>query len=947
MNLKLFLSLVVTLGFSYTANGQQENNCKAASKQKGKSVTGALGIQTTDSSLCYPVQQFNQEDFLKVKDVNFINALNGKAAGVVINPSSSGVGGASQITIRGTKGFSQTSNVLYVVDGIPMFNLMSGGSSGIHSNGSTDPIADLNPEDIESLTVLTGATAAALYGSHASNGAIIINTKKGKAGKTSITVSSQTVMINPLVMPRFQNTYGSGNIEAGIYSGSQSWGERFNAGTSWNYSPQDNYFRTGIAAMESASLSTGTQQNQTYLSAAATNSRGIIPNNGYDRYNLTFRNTTRLFDDKLRIDLGAEYIYQKDRNRLNQGLYSNPLIYSYLLPRGSDWTNVQMYERYDPERQIMVQNLPQTMDGLMAQNPYWANYRNLLDMQRDRYALTAAASYQANNWLTVSARLRMDNTGTNFSEKYYASSDKNITNNSENGFYGVLTGKEKQTYGDLILKANHSFASNWTIQAALGGSFSHLSQNYLRTSGGIANYNAPNSFELGMLDPSLMSGEEYCWKQQYQSVFASADLGFKNTYFLHVTGRNDWQSQTINGHTLNATYLYPSVGASVILSEIIPFSEQISFLKLRASYASVGMATPYQLTNRAYTHDNPLSVYSEAEKLVTKLNPERTNSFEAGISARFLRYFNVDFTYYNALTSDQLLMSPYSSEIYAYRLTGSVRNSGFELALGFENQWGKLNWRSDYVLNTNCNAISKIQVTDSYGHSLKTDAGWDAGGLNNARFLLKEGGNLGDLYSLTDLRKDSKGYIHINENGSPEVTKDTAPIHMGSVLPKANMGWRNNFTYANFNLDFLFTARIGGIVYSATQAVMDEYGVSETTADARQAGGIVLNSDNDRISAQKWYTALGSDGGVPQYNTYDATNIRLQELSIGYTIPRKYLGNVLDMTISLVGRNLWMIYCKAPFDPEMTATTGNFYRGIDYFMMPSTRNVGLNLRFKF
>ena len=225
----------------------------------------------------------------------------------------------------------------------------------------------------------------------------------------------------------------------------------------------------------------------------------------------------------------------------------------------------------------------------------------------------------------------------------------------------------------------------------------------------------------------------------------------------------------------------------------------------------------------------------------------------------------------------------------------------------------------------------------------------DMGGLADARFILREGGTLGDFYSRIDLKRDSNGAVYINEKGeiaSESITDVNSYIKLGSVLPDANMAWRNDFRWRNFNFGFMVSARLGGVVFSRTQAMLDYYGVSEVSAAARDAGGVMING-GDLVDANKWYTAIGSGNSVPQYYTYSATNVRLQEASIGYTIPKKKLGDICEITLSLVGRNLWMIYNKAPYDPETVATVNSYYQGIDYFMSPSTRNIGFNLRLKF
>lgn len=340
-------------------------------------VVTALGIKRSEKALSYNVQEVKSDELLANKDANFVNSLNGKVAGLVINASSSGVGGASKVVMRGQKSISKSSNALYVIDGVPMYTSARDAGTEFDSRGATDPIADLNPEDIESMTVLTGAAAAALYGSAAANGAIVINTKKGEEGKTTVTVTSNTEVFTPFVLPRFQNRYGTGDYSSSQGSVVRSWGNRLNEANYMGYDPRSDYFRTGVTGTESVALSTGNAKNQTYLSAAAVNSIGVVPNNGYDRYNFTFRNTTKFFNDKMTLDVSASYIMQSDRNMTNQGTYNNPIVGAYIFPRGNDWNDIYMYERWDPTRQIYTQYWPVGDAGMTMQNPYWINYRNL------------------------------------------------------------------------------------------------------------------------------------------------------------------------------------------------------------------------------------------------------------------------------------------------------------------------------------------------------------------------------------------------------------------------------------------------------------------------------------------------------------------------------------------------------------------------------------------
>ena len=662
-------------------------------------VVTALGIKRSEKALSYNVQQVNADDITKNKDVNFVNSLNGKVAGVNINASSSGVGGVSKVVMRGTKSIMQTSNALYVIDGVPVLSGRSNKAGGTEfdSQGSTEPIADINPEDIESMSVLTGAAAAALYGSEAAKGAIIITTKKGKEGRLSLTVSSNTEFTTPFVMPSFQNRYGTGTGGVLSTSGALSWGARLTDANNYGYSPKDNYFQTGIIGTESISLSTGTEKNQTYASAAAVNSKGIIPNNKYNRYNFTVRNTTSFLNDKMKLDVGISYILQNDRNMTNQGSYNNPLVGAYLFPRGNDWEDIQMYERYDPARKIDTQYWPIGDEAMAMQNPYWINYRNLRENKKDRYMMNASLNYQILDWLSISGRVRMDNSNNDYEEKFYASTNTQLTESSERGLYGITRTHDKQLYADFLINVNKTFGEDWNLQANLGGSFSDIRSNSIKVRGPIADGSIPgeqvgltNFFAIQHLSPSKTERTQTGWREQTQSLFASAELGYRSTYFLTLTGRNDWPSQLAGPNSKNSSFFYPSVGVSVVLSELMPNlpKDYLSYWKLRASYASVGVAFERFLANPHYSWDK--TVWSSTTNYpVYDLKPERTQSYEIGMTIRFLKNFNMDLTYYNTKTMNQtfdpqLGVSGWSS---IYIQTGAVRNQGFEFSLGYKNTW--------------------------------------------------------------------------------------------------------------------------------------------------------------------------------------------------------------------------------------------------------------------
>lgn len=424
-------------------------------------VVTALGIKREEKALSYNVQQVEAEDITTVKDANFMNSLTGKVAGVTINASSSGVGGASKVVLRGNKSISQSSNALYVIDGIPMYNFGGGGGTEFDSKGATEAIADINPEDIESISVLTGAAAAALYGSNAANGAVMITTKKGQAGALKVTLSSNTEFLNPFVQPEFQNRYGTGLN--GLQSGSAiySWGEKLAPAARLGYTPDD-FFETGHVYTNAVTVSGGTDKNQTYFSAASVNSDGIIPNNEYDRYNFTFRNTSYFLKDKLRLDASASYIYQQDQNMTNQGVYSNPLVPAYLFPRGTNFDSYRIFERYNPASKLMEQFWSDDLEGgdLRMQNPYWIAHRNLRNTDKKRYMLSFSASYDILPWLNVAGRVRIDNANSLYTQKLYASSNTTITDGGKNGHYTEQREYDTQTYADIMVNINKTFGDD-------------------------------------------------------------------------------------------------------------------------------------------------------------------------------------------------------------------------------------------------------------------------------------------------------------------------------------------------------------------------------------------------------------------------------------------------------------------------------------------------------
>ena len=917
-------------------------------------VVTALGIKRSEKALTYNVQEVAGDIVNTVKDANFMNSLSGKVAGLQINASASGVGGSTRVVMRGVKSISGNNNALYVIDGIPMPDLRSSQTEGTYETpdgGDFEGISNLNPEDIESMTVLSGATAAALYGSEAANGAVMITTKKGQAGRLKATFSSNTEFLNPFVLPDFQNRYGTGLNGQRSGSSIYSWGEKLRREARYGYTPND-YFETGHVYTNAVTVSGGTDKNQTYFSAASVNSDGIIPNNEYDRYNFTFRNTSYFLKDRLKLDASASYIYQKDQNMTNQGVYSNPLVPAYLFPRGENFDLYRRFERYNEGTKLMEQFWSADMEGgdLRMQNPYWINYRNLRNTDKKRYMLSFSASYDILPWLNVAGRVRIDNSNSLYTQKLYASSNTTITEGGKNGHYTEARAYDTQTYADLMVNINKTFGEDWSLNANIGASINNIKTDELSYRGPIQENGLPNVFNVFDLDDTKKRAEKTGWHDQTQSIFASVEVGWKQMLYLTVTGRNDWASQLANSP--ESSFFYPSVGLSWVPTATFNMPDAISYLKIRGSIASVGMPFPRHLTVPTYEYDATNKVWKDKTHYpIGDLKPERTITYEVGLDARLWQHINLSASWYQADTKNQTFdpsLPPSSSYTTIYLQTGHVRNTGVELSLGYDNQWRNFRWTTNFTYSWNKNEIIELAanaVNPVTGEALNLTK-LDIKGLGKAKYILKEGGTLGDLYTTSNLRFNDNGYVEVDKNGNLLMTDEGEDIYLGSVFPNHNLAWRNDFSYKGINLGVLFTARLGGVCYSATQANLDLYGVSEASAAARDAGGVLING-REMVDAQKWYQAIGSQSGLPQYYLYSATNVRLQELSLGYTFPRKWFRNKLGLTVSFVGRNLWMIYCKAPFDPEAVASTGLNYQGIDYFMMPSMRNLGFNVQFQF
>ena len=908
-------------------------------------VVTALGIKKEAKSLSYNVQQISNDEITRIADANFVNNLNGKVAGVTINSSSSGVGGSSRVVMRGTKSLNGNNNALYVVDGIPMIDMSAASTQPSDSfegaGQSGDPIAGINPEDIESISVLSGPSAAALYGSAAANGVVMITTKKGKEGRTSVSISNNTTFSAPLVLPEFQNTYGQ--TEVGSY---YSWGTKLNTPSS--YDPAD-FFQTGVNVTNSASLSTGTDKNQTYVSLGTTNAKGIIHNNNFERYNATVRNVSKMLNDKLTLDLNFMLSSVKEQNMTAQGLYYNPLVALYLFPAGDDFSKVQAYQRYDAERNLSTQYWPYSTN-LALQNPYWITERIKMPNHKNRYMATASVKYDLTDWINVTGRAKMDRNNERRERMYDAGTNTLFA--SKYGYYSKSNIESQQVYGELLLNINKYFLEN-TFNLTFNAGANFENNDYRSDYFGGKLKSTANLFTYGNVDTTEKNlANQYGYNLKKRAVFGSAQVGYKSMIYLDGTFRNDWSS-TFKG-TDTSSFPYGSIGLSGILTDIFPISTNIMpYMKVRVSYSEVGNSPDVFLAIPTYKLVDGVPV-TMSRRPNPNLKPERTKSWEAGLNFVFFdNKLKLDASLYHSRTYNQFFERTLSSTTgYTSEVVngGRVDNKGIELSLRLDNKWGDFGWSSYLTYSLNKNKVVELlrNYEDPYTHELTSLDRIDMGGTSMYKMILTEGGSIGDIYVNT-LRTDEHGAIYVHPSDQVIVTQPDEFIKAGNSAPKYNLGWGNTFTYKGLSLGCLFTARVGGIVVSQTQATMDAFGASKVTADARDNGGALVNGRP--IGAENYYTQIGgsgAQGGIGSMYVYSATNVRLAELSVGYDIPiNRYVDWIKGLNVSFIGKNLFFLYRKAPFDPELTASTGTYFQGIDMFMSPSLRNLGFSVKVNF
>ena len=929
---------------TYTGQTTLDILMTTTANQLNAVVVTAMGIERQSKTLSYAAETVGGDDVADIKSVNMINALQGKAAGLQITPNSTGAGGSSKILFRGNKSINGSNQPLVVVDGVPL--MMNITSEQVNSNWGAqrdggDAMSTINPDDIASISLLKGASAGALYGAVAANGAIMITTKSAMAGRLAVNVSSNTTIDTPLSLPEFQNTYGA--------NGQYSWGDKL-ASKAPDYA--EKFFRTGWTTNNSISINGGAEDLRAYFSYGNVTSGGITPENDYSQHTLNAKVGFDLFNDHIKVDFNAKYVNQHISNQPAGGFVFNPLVGTYTFPRGGDWNGYKSnFETYNGELNANVQNWVTTTDETNS-NPYWLLNRERPVVERNRYEFGGSIKYQIIDGLSLTGRMRYERADEHYVRNHYASSYGNKYT------YGKMDDNRyfsEQLYADLLAQYNHTW-DDFSLNATLGTSMMQTRSNNVSLLYEQSKFVAPGNggaYYPNIFNPSnfYMNGTTMgLERKRLNSVFGAVTFGFKEALFLDVTARNDWSSAL--AYTDGYSFFYPSVGASLLLNRFVDMGRNIDLFKFRGSYSIVGNDVPVYKTNPRYTYGDQGAINPPKSVPFRTLKPEKTHSFEVGFDGEFFQHrLHVNATYYKTNTKNQYfeVTLPWESGYKSQFVNaGNVQNQGFELTAGWFQDFGnEFTWSTDLNLSYNDNKI--IELFDGI------QDGVTVSNLGGAKVILYEGGQYGDLYVRT-LKRDESGKL-VTE--TPEGADYQIPVnggeqnsdlkYMGNMNSKWNMGWNNTFRYKDLTLSMLIDFRIGGKVVSMTEATLDGYGVSERTGRARDRG-YVMREGIKFSNVKAYYDVVGATSFNSVYNVedyvYDATNVRMREISLGYTF-RNLFGQSKNLTLAFIARNLFFFYKDAPMDPDVSMGTGNGLQGFDVFNLPTTRSFGLNVKLNF
>ena len=903
-------------------------------------VVTALGIERSARSLTYNTTNISADELNAVKGANVLNALAGKAAGVFVTQGNGGPGSSPRIIIRGNKSISQGNQPLYVVDGIPM------------------GFSDFNQEDVESLQVLQGPSASALYGSQAANGVIMITTKKGKLGAVDVDFASTASYDKPLLLPDIQTDFGAGLNGAVVTSPiNDSWGPRISNGSE---SHIKDFFRTGENYINSLSVSSGNATQRIYFSYANTKNKALIPGYDYTRHNVTIRGNTSLFKDKVSLNGGINYINNNTQNINGNGWTDSPMFGLYLFPVSDNMAKYSANKGtvYNTTRGLWDQNWPYIKNEHSSnQNPYWLTNWRQNDNLNNRSVMNVGAKWNITNWLNLSARETYTVRDNTREDRIYAGAEP--INYGANGAYRKDFGNSSDFYTEILLNANKNLSKDFTLNASAGFiNQQGRAASITNSNNGSANTLAyPNAFSVQGLNGTSgqFNSSEALSRYLEQAILGTASVGWKETVFLDVTGRNEWS------YTVDKPFFYPSVGLGYILTETIGSNDILSFAKIRGTYAEVGNSLPRSANNR-----NPYYSLSNNENIngrgalpffsgtdTATLTPERTKSFEIGTDLRLFKdKLNLSVTYYNGTTDDQVISITAPSGAGATNFFingGSVLNKGIEATLSYNAKFRGISWTPSFNFSKNTNEIKSLSPL------LTADRFVLAGGnrLVNS-WLARPGGALAagrtpafmDLYGKTYVR-DANGNITYNATTGLPIISPVDNQFVGNANPDFLLNMNNQFSYKKFTLSFLVDGRFGGLTSSSTEQWLDYKGLSQRSGDARNSSdGLMDIGGPKRVSPELYYSFISAkaDGGaLADTYLFDTTNIRLRELALGFTLP-KFTNAIRNMSLTLVGRNLFFFHNNAPFDPELANGTGDGGQGFESFQMPSARSIGLTLR---
>ncbi|WP_281509304.1 SusC/RagA family TonB-linked outer membrane protein [Muribaculum intestinale] len=1015
-----------TLVFSYigysTTEIKVENDqpmrivLKEDSKVLDEVVVTALGIKRKESSLTYATQEIKGDDLMKVQDANFVNALNGKVSGVTITQSAGGAGGTSKILLRGNKSVMGNNSPLIVVDGIPMTNQVGKSAesnwdsgSGLGYSGSSeggDALSLINPDDIESINVLKGANAAALYGSAAANGVLMITTKKGKEGSISITVNSNVTFDKPLSTPELQNIYGS-KVKVNPATGEAinmplgAWGKRIGTYSEAelayanaklrNYTSDhvDDFFRTGTTWNNSVSISGGTEKVRSYFSYANSNSQGMVPNNSYNRNTFSFRQNYNLINNKLKIDVSINYVSAKNKNRPGGGTVMNPLYDLYRVPGNIDmdyyrdnyvnwngqWESNDITYLDNSGKSVIGRTMLEGPQQIWAypmagnNNPYWLTHMNRGQQTEERVYGSATVSYQIIDGLMVQARLNIDRSKFQGYTNRYATT-QNVAQMEDFGIYGQDIYSSNDWYIDVMANYNKTFAEALSVSASTGW-VGHTVKGTTQKIWTQATYFEPLSMRkmptlVNYFDPTARwsggNGGSYSKSSNWdKGWFFTGQVGWKDMVYLEGSYRIDWYRafKQFADRGTSDHYGYWSLGANTLVHRYLTLPEVITHLKLRASYSEVGNSIPNEVFAKGSANLATGAVATNTYGYFDNPLPEKSKSFEAGFDiSLFNSNLNWDLTYYNTNLTNSYFIAATTGGKSKPVNTGSIRNQGIETSISYNILAGRdWMWKTGFNVAYNDNKIEKT-FKDEQGNPSKMEQ-LIANGSIAVRY--EEGGSYGDIYAL-DFRRNADGSIYIDPKAGTPV-KGTSYVYLGNMNSKWNLGWSNTVRWKDLSLYFLISGRIGGKFISLTEAYLDQAGISKRTADARlayeanpekltwvSADGQTrkpgMYAHGTLVPIEDYYNTVGGQQIASEY-VYDATNFRLGEVSVSYTLRNLFKGAIKGLTVSAVGRNLFFIYKDCPSDPDIALSTKNGLGAFDIFNMPSARSYGFNLKLEF